>query len=476
MPDTAFPARRRFRVGALPAALLAAALGLLLAWGVVSQSPYLTVVALLEMSLAVAIFARPKLGLFAFVAIANLLPFGVSPLKLFGFGPTFVDITLTAMLAGWLFWSFYQRRTVVGTRLAGPVLLYVGLAITSLILGLDYSLSPERLRLFFKAINSTLLFFSVANCLESKVDLRRLTIALMVCGVIASVIALLLLALPKSAAADLLRALGPIGYPTGPDVLRPIADTDILRAIGSSVDPNVLGGLLMMVSALLAGQLASTRPLLTRRWLCLMLAVAVAGLLLTYSRSALGGLLIGATVIGVYRDRRVLVALVIAALLLPLVPQSEVILGRLQSGLAFQDRGAAMRLDEYRNALAVISQYPWFGVGFGESPSIDLFLGVSSIYLLIGQEMGLVGLSSFLLILALLGWEVVKGLALTRDEEMRGVLQGLAAALIAATSAGLLDHYYVNVVFPHMIGLFWLYVGMAMVATNNAGAGRVAGP
>ncbi len=459
-------ARPRLRVGAL--ATLALLAGGLLGWEVVFGSPLHTVAGLLELALVAAILARPRVGLLAFVAVASILPFAVSPVKLFGFGPTLVDLILSSLLGGWLFWAICRRKPILGSALAVPVLLYLGLALASFVIGLTYSISPERLRLFVKSINSTLLFFGVVNCVLDRDTLRQLMVAFMWSGAAAATIALVVLCLPQPTAVSLLSALGPLGYPTGPNVLRPIADTETLRAIGTSIDPNVLGGLLMMVSAVLVGQLFSREPLLARRILLPMAAVVVAALLLTYSRSALGGLVVGATLVGIHRDRRLLLLLAAALLLLPLVPQGDIITGRLQSGLAFEDRAAAMRLDEYRNAINVIAAYPWFGIGFGESPSIDLHPGVSSIYLLLGQEMGLIGLASFLLVLGVLALEIAIGLRAARDEEIRGMLVSLAAALLAAASAGLLDHYFVNIVFPHMVALFWLCIGMGMVAAKLA--------
>jgi len=377
-------------------------------------------------------------------------------------------LILSSLLGGWLFWTIYRRRPIIGSALAAPVLLYLGLALTSFVIGLTYSISPERFRLFVKSINSTLLFFGVVNCVLDRDTLKRLMVAFMWGGAAAAAIALAVLWLPQSTAVSFLSALGPLGYPTGPNVLRPIADTETLRAIGTSIDPNVLGGLLMMASALLVGQLFSREPLLARRILLPMAVVVVAALVLTYSRSALGGLVVGATLVSLHRDRRLLLLFAAALIILSFLPQGNLVMGRLQSGLAFEDRAAAMRLDEYRNAINVIAAYPWFGIGFGESPSIDLYPGVSSIYLLLGQEMGLIGLASFLLVLGLLALEIAIGLRAARDEEIRGMLLSLAAALIAAASAGLLDHYFVNIVFPHMVALLWLCIGMATVAAKLA--------
>lgn len=461
-----FSARERVPIGTR-IALLAALGGALLGIGAVLWDPFQIGVLMAVALLVVAILASPEFGLLAFVAVGNLLPYAVIPVKLV-FSFTLVDVILTALLAAWLFRVLQRDQPLAGSPLDTPVLLYLGLALASFVLGLTYSISPERMRLFMKSLNSTLLFFSVLNCVRTTQTLRRLISALLVGGFGAAVIALALLYLPEATAAQILSSLGFLGYPTGPDVLRPIADTDVLRAIGTSVDPNVLGGLLMMASALLFAQLASAKPTLDRRLLAAMVLPLVAALLLTHSRSALGGFLIAALMVGLLRDRRLLLLIGAAAALLPFLPQSQLLVGRLLSGLAFQDRAALMRLDEYQNALNTIASYPWLGIGFGEPPSVDLFLGVSSIYLLIGQEMGLIGLASFLLVLGLLAWQVAVGWAEARNEEARGILLSLAAPLLAAASAGLLDHYYVNIVFPHMIALFWLYVGLAVVASQLA--------
>lgn len=452
-------------MGRLQAVLIALGAGAVLGIGIAFLNPLFALMGMLGLAFVVAVFAWPELGLLGFIATANLLPFAVIPVR-FGFSLTLVDVMLTTLLLAWVYWMVARGRPLVEGTLNVAVLVYVGLALTSFVLGLTYSISPERLRLFIKSINSILLFFATINCVRSAVSLKRMILGLLLGGVAAAIVAIVLLYLPEATAAALLSSLGVLGYPTGADVLRPIADTDILRAIGTSVDPNVLGGLLMTVSAMLVAQLFSPRPLLSRRLLWPMAVMAVAALLLTHSRSALGGLVIGAAIVGVFRDRRLLWLMLAIAAIMPFIPQAAVLMERLASGVSFQDRGAAMRLDEFRDAINLIGMYPWFGIGFGEPPSINLYLGVSSIYLLIGQEMGLIGLSAFLSVLAILGWQVASALKLNRDDEVGGMLLSLAAALGAALSAGLLDHYYANILFPHMVALFWLYLGLATVAVR----------
>ena len=91
-----------------------------------------------------------------------------------------------------------------------------------------------------------------------------------------------------------------------------------------------------------------------------------------------------------------------AAGLLVAIPVGQRMLARLASGFAAQDRAAALRLDEYRQALRIIADYPVLGVGFGGAPEVGTFVGVSSIYLLVGEHTGLVGLGLLLLTLAVI--------------------------------------------------------------------------
>jgi hypothetical protein len=70
----------------------------------------------------------------------------------------------------------------------------------------------------------------------------------------------------------LLSRLSVFNYPEGPGVLRYIRDDPSLpqRATGTAIDPNVLGGLLIMTLGLATPQVFSERPLLRRHWAVLI--------------------------------------------------------------------------------------------------------------------------------------------------------------------------------------------------------------
>jgi O-antigen ligase len=138
-------------------------------------------------------------------------------------------------------------------------------------------------------------------------------------------------------------------------------------------------------------------------------------------------------------------------------------------GVHFQDLASQMRLGEYKDAFTLISRYPWIGVGFIAAPDIDIYLGVSSLYLLIAEEMGLVGLGVFLTIMAIFfryTWRSWK--SMEHDPRLEALLLGLQTAVVGGLIGGILDHYLFS--FPHAVALFWLYIGLAVTAARLAEA------
>ena len=128
-----------------------------------------------------------------------------------------------------------------------------------------------------------------------------------------------------------------------------------------------------------------------------------------------------------------------------------------------------MRFGEYKDALTLIQRYPWFGVGFGGTPDADLYLGVSSVYLLIASEMGIVGLVSFLAALVSFLWQFITlPLRRIRGSQLESIVLGTTFAVIGAMVGGAFDHYLFNLVFPHAAALLWLFVGLGAVSYRLA--------
>ncbi len=122
-----------------------------------------------------------------------------------------------------------------------------------------------------------------------------------------------------------------------------------------------------------------------------------------------------------------------------------------------------MRLGEYKDAFRLISEYPWFGVGFGEAPDVDLYVGVSSIYLLIAEQVGLIGLAIWSWTMASILLRGLRRCLGARDEASALALSCLAA-LVSALVAGLFDHHFVDMHFPHVVATVWMLAGLLAIA------------
>ncbi len=434
------------------------------------------------------VLSNIEFGLYALIGIAVLLPFGAIPLNL-GFNPTFLDLALAAVFGVWMARGLTRQNAqtlstvaalsansaqgsgFIATPLALPILVFLTLAIFSFVAGLAYSaLTQEVLRHFAEVLISIALFFVVVNVVQTRDQLRRIVTALIVAGFISAAMGVILYALPHDTSIRLLSLLRVFKYPTGDQVLRFIEDdpNNAMRAISTSVDPNVLGGLMILATALTTPQLFASAPLLPRKITVPMWVTMVVCMMLTFSRGAFLGLGLALVVIATVRYRPMLALLILGAAVILFLPFTQNYVGHFQDAFLGSDRATQMRLGEYKDALNLISRYPFFGVGFGSSPDIDTYIGVSSVYLLMAEEMGLVGLGVFLAIMALFFYRVAQSWfsGLARDAFLAPILLGLAGALLGAMIGGLTDHYFFNLKFPHSVALFWLFVGLGMATVR----------
>jgi hypothetical protein len=462
-------------------ALTILVLGLLAGAAVSLLNPAIAFAVLLGLIAALVLAQDARWGLFGVMAIITLLPFAALPLNV-GFSPTFLDLVTVMLVAVW----FAQLATGrsqgwVSTPLDLPLMLFLALAFFSFIVGLSYAgLTVMTLRHFVEIVVAIALYFVVVNVLRERRDLERAAQVLLLLGFAAALLGIFLYVIPDGDAIRLLSALRVFNYPVGNGVLRFVEDNPDLpkRAIATSVDPNVLGGMLILLTALAAPQLLAVRRLFRRELIIVMLGAMGLCLLLTFSRGSLLGAAVALIFIAfAWLSRRMpalLAALVtlaggvaLAAAgfgLLSVLPFTQSYTQHLVQGLLGQDQATLMRFGEYKDALNLIARYPWFGVGFAGVPDIDLYVGVSSVYLLMASEMGLVGLSAFLVIVFVFfasGW-----LAFRAAPAMDPILLGSLAAVLGALVGGFFDHYFFNLDFPHSVTLFWLFVGMALSAAR----------
>ena len=388
----------------------AARIGLALATALVAAllvgflGPLYAVAGVLALLACLLVLTDLRWGLGALFAVIGLLPFAAFPVKII-FTPTFLDFALAAVFVVWIVRIATRRqRELISTPLGAPVLVFVLLMVLGFANGLRYGQpTVTTIRNFAELTLGILIFFLIVNNSRTQVGLDLIGRLILLTGAGAGLIAIVFYVIPPAWTVRVLDALARFNYPGGFGALRYIEDdtANPMRAIGTMVDPNVLGGFMILMGIFAAAQVASERPLLPRRWLALILGLDLLTLYLTYSRGSLLGLAFGFLVIGVLRYRRLLLIMLVGGLLLLLLPPAQAYVAHLVEGLLIQDRATLMRIGEYRDALALISRYPWLGVGFGGSPDANLYVGVSNLYLLMAEQIGVVGVGGFLVIVSL---------------------------------------------------------------------------
>lgn len=428
--------------------------------------------ALAAMAVGYLILRSPLVGLLSAIAIITLLPFAAVPVDI-GFSPTFLDLALAGLYLVWLSRLLARKDTrLVTTPTTMPLLLFIMLAIVSYVRGLEHaSLTANNIRHFAEILLSLGLFLVVTNIIRSRERLRIAVVALMAGGAIAAFVGIVLYLIPRDLSTRILSALRVVRYPSGIDVLRYVEDNpDLpLRAISTSVDPNVLGGLLIFTTTITAAMALAPKPVLPRAILFGMVGVMVICMVLTYSRGSFAGLAVAIGLLAVLRYRKLAWFGLLGLALLFLLPWTQNYVAHFIEGVQGQDLATQMRFGEYKDALILIGRYPWFGVGFSGTPDIDTYLGVSNVYLQIAEQMGVVGLLAFLAAIGSYGWHFMQSYqALKRDEDLQPIALGITLAVCGGLFGGLFDHYLFNLVFPHASSLLWLTIGLGAAAANLA--------
>ena len=409
-------------------------------------------------------------GLLALLAVVCLLPFASLPFR-FGFTPTFLDLVFGALYAVWGMRLITRRQDdFILTPLGLPVLIFIVLAIFSFVMGLSHSRpSANDVRTFAEVLMGFGIFFLVVNNVWQESRLRLMTAGIILLGSAEAAIGVFLYVIPTVWTVRFLSPLGRVGYPVGLGALRYINDDPSrpLRAIGTSVDPNILGAMLVIVTCIAGVQLFARRPVLPRLWLVLSFGALSTCLFLTYSRGSLAGVVVALGMVALLKYRRLFVVLVVAGMLLLLLPQTQAYVAHFVQGIEIADRSTQMRMGEYKDAFELIQRYPWIGVGFVGTPDIDLYLGVANIYLALAGQVGIVGLTAFLLVMAVFfHYELRAWRALPADESLKPLLLGYGAAVFGSLISGFLDHTLLT--HPHAVVILWLTLGLGAASARMA--------
>ncbi|MBN1428771.1 MAG: O-antigen ligase family protein [Anaerolineae bacterium] len=449
-------------------AIIGGVLGLALA----VIGPIYTGILLIALAAAIWVMAGLENALWSMIAVVLLLPFATLPFKVV-ITPSFLDLAMGAVYFLYLMqWMTGERRRLATTPIHAFIILFMLLAVFSFIAGLRHAgLTPNGIRKFAEMLLSMGTSLILVDILRTPEQIRRFVLVIILAGAATATLGIVLWLLPDLSAERILMALSRIGYPNS-GVIQYIEQNPELseRAISTSVNPNSFGGTLVVVAALAAPQIVTHYPITGKRWhtIPILLALVVC-LLLTFSRGAMVAFGAALVFISVLRYRRALLVLMVIALLLLVLPWTQAYVQRFIEGIQGQDLAMKMRFGEIKDALILIGRYPLLGVGFSGVPDIDIYLSVSSMYLLMTANMGLLGLAVFVILIISLfvyAWQARPHLEAFLG--LPAIWLGLMAGLVGALVTGLGDHYFFNPEFHHVATLLWVIIGLLLATTRLA--------
>ena len=476
--------------------LLAVGLGAVGGLAIVAGNPIVPFVAVAALVAMPWLITRPMADIMLVVGTITLLPFAAAPVRLAVFTPTLLEIGLVLLYVAWLLRGLVgsgaeerERQGLARTPLDVWLLLFIGATAFAFVLGMARDASSDVAHNYVKLILAVGIFFAASNLLRSAKSVALTLKVLVITGGIEAGLGVLLWRLPDTLATSLLTRLSVIGYPTD-RVVRYIEDNPVLgeRAVGTQVDPNSFGGLLVVITVLTGVALLARKPLLPRWLLGGFFLLDMTALVLTSSRSALLGVVLAGVLVATLRYRRLWGWGLAFGLVLLVGGLGTGYFARLVLGLQFQDPASVMRLAEYSNALDIIGRYPLFGVGFGTAGELDLTTGVSSVYLTIAERAGLITLALFVVTAIVFLVSAIPAIprSLKRGGRWEGeiaewsaldvALLGGTASIVGALLVGLVDHFYFNIEFPHMATLFWLTAALTMCARRLLAEGSESEP
>lgn len=394
-----------------------------------------------------AAFWRPHVGLYFLVP---LLPLQTVRYRLhpFPLGEKLVDIILLAVILG----LFVQRKGRVfpktplnGLLVVWAVFYYVSLWRGAFFLGssLPLWISDPRFSNWKNYMIMPLVFLVVGAAIKDKKQIKILLVLMML---------------------TVLRAN--VGF------WNTIAERDFshfsygLRYAGvfGYAGENGLGAFEAQLALFSLGFYSFIKNKHTRWGLLAFAALCTYCLVFSFSRGAYLGFLAGLLFLGLVRERKLLLALIAIALSWQaLVPNAVV-----QRVFMTYDNGqlessANERVTIWKDAVALVPQYPLFGTGFDtyEFMGRTDYSDTHNLYLKILVETGSLGLMLFLFLLSKCFWLSFRLFRVGQDPFFRALGLGTAAYIVCALIANLFGDRWT---YLQVNGYLWTFLGLIIRA------------
>ncbi len=394
--------------------------------------------------------AEPEAGLYAVAAYA-LLDYGIrgSLPPLFGKIWSFALLGLILLAILLRLARDPQRRFYFTWVSLALLLLFLWTTLSLFFNPVSFSVGFEGLRAI---LQTSLFFLATLNAIRSQESLRRLMV----------VLAIVLIAISL---------FGIYQYVTQVPVKAGWVDRDFEQDISSRAfsifsSPNALSGYLVLFIPLFLVLFLDERKWPAKLLFFLAFALALLAIFFTLTRGAWLALGIALLFLGIFHDRRVLAVLLIAALLLPLLPQFATRFSSLVSGEYWSKSASTGRLYRWDIALEIAASNPLWGSGpgtFGGAVAYraGYWPGVyaDNYYLKTLAETGYGGLGLFLLLLLSILWEGIRRTRVLVERSQINLAWAIQAGLI-----GFIVHMFTENLWeePSLAVSFWFLTGLLL--------------
>lgn len=366
-----------------------------------------------------------------------------------------ISVRMDDMLILIIAFSWLARNAVykelglfVKTPLNKPILYYVLACVLATALGMVFGkVKPLQGTLFvLKYIEYFLIFFMVVGSIQSREQVKRYFIAMIIAALIISIYAI-------------------FQIPSGERISAPFE--------GKEAEPNTFGGYIILVISMLLGVFFSCKSVKVKAVSLISSVLVSIPLIYTLSRSSwmAAAAMYIALIIFSKRFIPLIALLVIIIISFPLIMPEKVERRynetfmkqpvdspeQIKIGDKYLDLSTSERLNSYMKILDDIKNRPVFGYGVTGYGFIDGQFFRTLI------ETGIVGLTAFIYLLYRVFSTAYGVYMTTNDELFRGLSLGMLAGLSALTAHALSANTFIIV---RIMEPFWLVMGMVLAGAS----------
>lgn len=246
------------------------------------------------------------------------------------------------------------------------------------------------------------------------------------------------------------------------------------RAFSTFANPNNYAQVLVMLFPFCIAYACTRKNFLQKSILIIMLLIPLTGLVLTYSRSGWLGFAASIVVFAVLINKKLLIPLIAAALLMiPLLPKS--VLARILTIGNMADTSSAYRLYIWDGAFRLIKHFWYRGTGLGPAAFAEVYpLFAHSfarpaphthmLFLEVFAEMGFIGFLTFVYLIGALVVRSTKKALKEKKGEMRIYSVAAASSMIGILIIGFAEYVWF---YPRNLFIFFIAIGVAMAAARK---------